>query len=135
MGTIRIAEPQDESWLARLERHVSPDRLRLLLEQGCVYVLEDEGRPAGWLRYGYLWDTIPFLNLLFVLEEYRGREYGTRLTARWEEDRRREGFRYVMVSTQAGEPSQHFYRRLRYTDQGGVFPPEEPWELILMKAL
>lgn len=47
MVTIRIAEPQDEPWLARLDRHVGPDRLRLLLEQGCVYVLEDEGRPAG----------------------------------------------------------------------------------------
>ncbi|HXQ32508.1 MAG TPA: hypothetical protein VN843_00665 [Anaerolineales bacterium] len=37
----------------------------------------------GWMRYGYFWDSIPFMNMLTVIENYRGRGMGTGLAIYW----------------------------------------------------
>lgn len=90
----------------------------------------------GWLRFGYLWDAIPFMNLLFVLEPHRGRGLGRGLVLFWEDQMRQRGYGRVMTSTQADEDAQHFYRRLGYADVGRFTLPDAPAaELLLVKSL
>ena len=104
-------------------------------EQGRVLAAWDGQVLAGWLRYGWFWDNIPFLNLLFVQKEYRGQGWGKRLLRRWEEEMKQQGFSVLLTSTQAREQSQHFYRHLGYRDVGGFLLPPEPYELILAKTI
>ena len=94
-----------------------------------------DGSFAGFLRYGLFWDSIPFMNLLFLLEEYRNQGIGTALVAFWEDRMRKEGFSRVMTSTQSDESAQHFYRKLGYMDTGALVLPEQPMEIILRKEL
>ena len=48
---------------------------------------------------------------------------------------RAEGYSLVMTSTLSNETAQHFYRKLGYTDAGGLLLEGEPLELVLVKKL
>ncbi len=104
----------------------------------CCMMTED-GRITGVLRWGLFWDSIPFVNLLFVREPLQHAGRGTALVRFWEEDMARRGFGMVMTSTQADETAQHFWRGQGYRDSGGLLLDipgyEQPTELFMTKAL
>lgn len=135
MIRIRRAEGADLNGLAAWDRHITRARLGKTIEDGRVFLAEQEGTFAGWLRYNLFWDSLPFLNMLYVPEEYRGQDVGKALMAFWEEEMVQQGFRDVLTSTAACEDAQHFYYSLGYESVGGFFPPEEGYELILKKHL
>lgn len=132
---IRNAQWDDILALARLDRHISQQELEHSLRLGRMYVAEERGALAGWLRYNLFWDNTPFMNLLYVLEEYRGKGFGRALVEYWENRMKRDGYEAVMTSTQSSEYAQHFYERLGYEAVGGLMPPGEGYELIFCKKL
>jgi ribosomal protein S18 acetylase RimI-like enzyme len=98
-------------------------------------VIRDNSQPVGWLRYGYLWDTVPFMNMLFIAEEKRRKKLGTKLVTYWEKEMQKRGHGMIMTSTQSNEQAQHFYRRLGYQDAGALLLPGEALEIIFLKSL
>lgn len=135
LTNIRTADPGDLPALARRDRHIAPRELEHSVRLGRVYVAEEWGNLAGWLRWNLFWDNTPFMNLLFVLDCLRGRGLGRALTEHWEGQMRQAGYGAVMTSTQAGEYAQHFYAKLGYEAVGGFLPPGEGYELIFYKKL
>ncbi len=132
---IRTAGKEDLALLGRYDRHISREELLHSLSQGRVYLAEEDGRFLGWLRYGLFWDSVPFLNLLYLLEGERGKGYGRALVGFWEE--RMKSLRYpcVMTSTASDEYAQHFYVKLGYRAVGGFQYRADPYEIILTKEL
>lgn len=133
--TVRPACPDDPEILAKFDRHVPREKIEKLVSDGFVLIAMCGESFAGWLRYGFFWDEIPFMNMLFVLEEYRGNGIGTALVREWERLAADNGHGTVMTSTQANETSQHFYRELGYRDLGGFTPFGEEYEIIMGKRL
>lgn len=119
---IRVAGPADQETLARQDRHVSRRELDTLTGQGRVYMAETKGQFAGWLRFGLFWDNTPFLNMLFVLEPYRGRGVGRALVRHWEERMKAEGYPVVMTSTVSDECAQHFFTGWGIRRSAGLRP-------------
>jgi GNAT superfamily N-acetyltransferase len=132
---VRVAGVRDLTVLAELDTHVDQQELRRVVEAGRVTVGVAEGSVRGWLRWGLFWDEIPFLNMLFVVEQHRGQGLGTRLIRHWEDQRRAAGHRSVMTSTSATERAQHLYRRLGYRERGCLTLLAEPLEIIFVKSL
>ena len=132
---IRIAETRDVETLLAHDRHITRARLERKIAERQVLVLLDGETFAGWLRWGLFWDEHPFMNLLYLLEPYRGKGLGRQLVKDWERRMKAEGHELVMTSTQANECAQFFYRRLGYEDVGSFALPGDPLELILQKAL
>ena len=133
---IRPAEPPDLDTLAKYDRHIRRGQLSSAIADGRVLLLETDGEFAGWLRWNLFWDSIPFLNLLFLLEPYRGLGLGAGLVADWESRMAADGFPVVMTSTQADEDAQHFYRKLGYADCGCLLPcGQTAAEIFLQKQL
>ena len=133
---IRLAAANDLSFLSEHDRHISLTELDSAIRLGRVLLLETaDGKPIGWLRWNLFWDNTPFMNMLYLLEDYRMQGYGRALTRHWEQLLREKGYAAAMTSTQANEGSQHFYRHLGYEDVGGFLLPGETYELILHKAL
>ena len=133
--SIRIAELSDLPFLKQYDKHISETELRNAIIQKHILIAETNGKTVGWLRYNYSWDNTPFMNMLFILSEYRGNHYGTNLISYWEEQMKRVGFHVVMTSTQANECAQHFYHKLGYNTIGGFLMGNDPYELILSKEL
>lgn len=130
---IRTATTDDLEFLARHDHHISREVMQGKIADSQVYVVTEGEDIVGWLRYGLLWDCVPFMNMLYVLEPYRRKGLGRQLVERWERDMRARGFKLVLTSTQADEEAQHFYRQLGYIDSGALLLPGEPAEIILRK--
>ena len=75
------------------------------------------------------WQTIPFPDLLFPEEAYRGP--GVWPMARWEAQMAKEGHSYVMLSTQEDETAKFFYGILGYQPIGAFLPLELEARVLL----
>ena len=115
--------------------HVGRDIIgEKIVRREIIVALRDD-RRVGFLRYGYFWDEIPFMNLLWVQKESRSKGCGMQLIAFWEEEMRKSGHDSVMTSALSNERAQHLYRRLGYRDCGALFMPDEPLEIVFLKRL
>ena len=135
---IKTANINDLGNILKIDRHVPKDRLEKLIGEGFIYLLEDEvkGIIEGVLRYSLFWQTIPFLDLIILNENYRNKGFGTLLMDKWESEMQNQGFKQVMTSTQADETAWQFYEKRGYLNKGGFFPPnQEAKEIIYIKEL
>ena len=132
---VAFAGPDDLDFLAGEDHHVDRDVIREKVARREIMVAYVGDRPVGFLRHGYFWDEIPFMNLLWVEEESKGKGYGTQLVSSWEREMRKLGHDSVMTSSSSNERAQHLYRRLGYVDVGSLFMPDEPLEIVFLKGL
>ncbi|MDE6591719.1 MAG: GNAT family N-acetyltransferase [Oscillospiraceae bacterium] len=132
---IRFAESGDIEAVRRYDRHIEVKELSDSIEKNRVIIKSEKGGFIGWLRYNLFWDNTPFLNMLFILEEYRGRGYGSALLEFWEREMSGKNYGIVMTSTLADERGQFFYRKNGYTDCGALLLPGKAAEIFFMKKL
>ncbi len=132
---IRIANKNDLSILVHYDKHISADELVYSMMRERILIIEENNHLIGWLRYNLFWDNTPFMNMLYILEDYRGKRYGKVLTLFWEEKMKCLGYELVMTSTLSNEGAQHFYRKLGYRDAGSLLLPQEPLEIIFIKSI
>lgn len=131
---IRYAQKNDLEQLRKLDQLLAPSELEQCIRDGRVLVLIRQ-ELVGCLRYNLFWDNLPFMNLLFLAEDERGKGYGTQLIQFWEEEMRRQQHRSVMISTRSDKQAQFFYRKHGYVDCGALLLPGEPLEILLSKRL
>lgn len=133
---IRMANISDHAFIAENDHHINPMELKNVIALKRIIIAEDEEKnPIGWLRYNLFWDNTPFMNMLFLFEEYRGKGYGAALLSFWETEMLQDGYFRVMLSTAADERAQHFYQKYQYVAVGGFMPWDDPYELIFLKEL
>lgn len=135
MTEIKYATINDYDLLVSKDSHIRKEEWKRLIENSQALIFYVDGNFAGWLRYNLFWDEIPFMNMLYFLEEYRGKGYGTQIVKFWESEMVKLGYDKVMTSSQANEFAQHFYRKLGYQDAGGFFPFCYDLEIIFTKEL
>lgn len=131
---IRYASLTDLDTLAALDNHITCARLCLAIEEQRVLIIESK-ELMGWLRYSFFWETIPFVDLLFVIEPFRKQLLGTKLMNYFESEMQGQGFKELMLSTSSEESSQHLYLKLGFKTVGGFFPANEPYEIMMVKTL
>jgi len=132
---IEYATESDYRYIIERDKHVNKSLVESKIREREILILRERGLEIGWLRFGYFWDHIPFMNLLWIDEEYRGRGYGREVVAYWEELMRRRGFGLVMTSTLSNETAQHFYRKLGYRDAGCLLLEKEALEILFTRTI
>ena len=134
--TIRTAVPADLDGIRNYDRHIPASRLEDCIRRRQVDVLEDNGKILGVLRWNLFWQSLPFLDLIFLDDALRGQGWGTEMMALWEINMAEQGFRHVLLSTQEDETSKLFYEKLGYTLCGDFLPPDQAArELMYRKEL
>ena len=104
---IELAQRKDKPKIAKLDCHIPPSHLGECIYNDQVYVLKDDSIKnggqnhrlkdpvVGVLRYSLFWQTIPFLDLLYLDAAYRHQGFGTQMMNRWEETMKKRGYKYV----------------------------------------
>ena len=135
---IRYAQLNDKTEWFRLDRHLPEAGFEEKIRNKQGYVLTEDDKVIGVLRYNLFWDNTPFCTMLFIDSDHRRKGYGKLLMEHWEQDMRSKGHGMLMTSTQVDEEAQHFYRKLGYKDSGGFVVDipgyEQPMEMIMIKA-
>lgn len=132
---IRYAKEHDFEILRKYDKHIGEIELENSINAKRVLIMSDNERLIGWLRFNLFWDNIPFMNMLYFLEDYRGKGYGKQLVGFWEKEMLKNRYQMVLTSTLSNERAQFFYRKNGYMDCGSLLLPGEPLEIILLKNL
>lgn len=139
MADIRYVRAEDKEFWYRLDKHLPENEFENKVRDERGYVLSENGKPVGLLRYNLFWDNTPFCTMLFIDEAHRGKGYGKELMEYWEKDMKSKGYGMLLTSTQVNEEAQHFYRKLGYKDCGGFVVDipgyEQPMEMFLIKRI
>lgn len=133
-GMIRYADDNDFESLMKYDTHISEHDLKNSIASRRVLASYENGALVGWLRFNLFWDSIPFMNMLYVLPEHRGKGHGSALVDFWEKEMLESGYKMLLTSTLSTEQAQFFYRKKGYTDCGSLLLPHEPLEIIMLKA-
>lgn len=133
---FEYASEIDFQYIFDNDKHVSKELIKTKIKGSEIIIVRDEeNRNIGWLRYSYFWDNTPFMNMLYLDENYRSKGIGKELVGFWEREIEREGYDLVMTSTLSNEQAQHFYRKLGYKDSGSLLLENEPLEIIFTKKI
>lgn len=139
MFQIRYVEEEDKEFWYMLDRHLPEVEFQEKVTNKRGYVILDEEKPIGILRFNMFWDNIPFLTLIYIDFSYHKKGYGRKAMEFWEDEMAKQGYKMIMTSTQVDENAQHFYRKLGYKDCGCLVLDipgfEQPLEMFMAKAL
>jgi GNAT superfamily N-acetyltransferase len=139
MFEIRYASENDKSFWLSLDEHLRESEFALKVRDKRVYIISDNGKPIGVMRYNLFWDNTPFLTLIYIDGAYQCQGFGRQAINYWENEMRGLGYKLVMTSTQADEQAQHFYRKLAYIDRGCLVldntPYAQPQEILMIKII
>jgi len=139
MVTIRYASVLDKEFWFTLDKHLNEKEFYKIVRDDRGYILLNDNKPIGLLRYNLFWDNIPFCNLIIIDNKNQGQSFGKQLIQYWENDMKSQRYKVVLTSTQVDETAQHFYRKMGYKDCGGLVMDipgyEQPMELFLIKAI
>jgi len=98
-----------------------------------VLVFKSGNIIMGIARWNYFWDSIPFLNMLYVPDGYTHHGVGSELLKFWESEMQKQGPTRVLTSTITQERRQHFFIKFGYHDIGNLYDEGAGLELILEK--
>ncbi len=133
---IEYASETDFQYILNNDKHISRELIKTKIKgKEILIVREQDAKIIGWLRYSYFWDNTPFMNMLYLDEDYRSNGVGKELVGFWEIEMKRKGYELVMTSTLSNEQAQHFYRKLGYKDSGSLLLENEPLEIIFTKRI
>ncbi len=136
---IRYMQLEDKEFWYSLDKHLPEAEFERKVRNKEGYVLLDDEKPIGLLRYNLFWDNTPFCTMLFIDWNAQRKGYGRAIMEYWEKDMKMQGYGMLLTSTQVDENAQHFYRKLGYKDCGGftIDIPEyaQPMEMFMIKAI
>lgn len=139
MTEMRYVQTGDREFWYGLDKHLPEQEFHHKVSNRQGYLLLENKKPIGLLRYNLFWDNTPFCTMLVIALGYRGKGYGKKLIEHWEKDMKSQGYGMLLTSTQVDEEAQHFYRKLGYKDCGGfvidIPKYEQPMELFLIKSI
>jgi len=130
---VIYAEVPDISDIKVFDKHITMAMLDKAISDRRVLVFKTGNIVMGIARWNYFWDSIPFLNMLYVPDGYTHCGVGTTLLTFWEEEMKSQGHSRVFTSTMAQESGQHFFRKFGYCDIGMLYDDGSGLELILEK--
>ena len=132
---IRFAKKKDIEQIMTLEHLLDSESLKEKIRRKEIIVCLDNSNVTGMLRFNWFWDMFPFINLLWVVEDSRKKNIGSKLVDFLIHFTKGKNNDAIFTSTQANEGAQHFWRKIGFTDSGGFTFKKEPFELIMIKHL
>ena len=136
---IRVATDNDKEFVMSIDKHVNDISYKNRVYTKSGYIMWEGDQRIGLMAHCVLWDNLPFMNFIFVKNEYRGKGYAKQAIISWENEMRKQGYKMTLISTQVDEGAQHLYRKLGYIDCGGLVfnntPFDQPMEMFFRKVL
>lgn len=111
---IRFVQPEDFQLVRKLDPHskyIDPNKIKQKLEANEVIVALDGVVPVGLIKFSNFWATRPYIDLIWLKDEYRGQGIGKQLLSFLEEYLIQEGHLYLMTSSQKDELAPQKWHR------------------------
>lgn len=94
---IEYVTAEDQEFWFQIDAHISKEELLDKISRKMGYVIFDEGKRVGLLRYNLFWDNSPFCTMLFIDWDAQRKGYGKMLVEYWETDMKSKGYKRISV--------------------------------------
>ena len=109
---VRFASQTDLDGCIALDHPAMPvEIIKRKVEQREIIVAEKDGQLVGYLRLEYLWSSVPYIALIWVVEDQRQQGIGSAMLRYLENGLRQQGHRALYSSSQANEPEPQAWHR------------------------
>src|SRR2546423_12734915 len=99
---LRAAQATDFLFLRGFTSESRDRQLRAQIRDGRLRIIESSEGAVGFIKFYVLWEVLPFIEVIIVRDDCRGRGIGRGAIRDWEAEIERS-FRRAIVSTQADE--------------------------------
>ena len=118
--TLRFATLDDLQFVHQ-DRYITTDVVRRKIEWQEVIVAEIRGELVGYLRLEYLWSVIPYIGLVRVEAEHRGKGVGKAMLRYREDYLREKEYEALYSSSQVNEAeAQRWHRGAGFKECGMI---------------
>lgn len=132
---ITKAKMDDFTILNLIDEHISEKELMKSINDKRINLLYKGDILIGILRYNLFWDNTPFINFIYIKEEYRHQQFGTKLLENFEYEMKNKGYDIILTSSLSNENGQNFFRKNGYIDCGSLILPNDVSELLFNKII
>lgn len=116
---VRLADQDDLAVVNH--NHLSQNTILQKIRQGEIFLLMVNDQPVGSLWVGFLWDFIPFIDLIIIDHAYQKRGLSHVLLGFVEENLRERGFDVLYSSSQIDEAlPQAWHRHVGFVECGVI---------------
>ncbi len=119
---VRFADPMDlGGCIAMDDPNLPAEIIERKIAQHEIIVAEKAGRLVGYLRLEYLWSMVPYIGLIWVVEDQRQQGIGRAMLRYLEGILCRQGHKTLYSSSQANEPEpQAWHRHIGFQECGFI---------------
>jgi ribosomal protein S18 acetylase RimI-like enzyme len=107
---VRSADSSDLDLVVQ-DGCISLEALKEKIAHEEVVVATRDGERAGYARVEFLWSTIPYISMIWVLEEHRGQGISRALLSLLESRFQSTGYAALYSSSDANEPEPQAWHR------------------------
>ena len=119
---VRFANQTDLDGCIALDHLAMPaEVIKRKIAQREIIVTEKAGQLVGYLRLEYLWSSVPYIALIWVVEDQRQQGIGRAMLRYLESALREQGHTALYSSSQANEPEpQAWHRHVGFGECGYI---------------
>ena len=132
---LRTAQDTDLAFLRDFSSESCDEHLRAQIRDGRLRIIESSEGSVGFIKFYVLWEVLPFIEVVIIRNDCRGRGIGRAAIRAWEEEMSARSFKRAVISTQADETAQYFWRRVGYQECGSLALPGRPVELFMYRDI
>jgi predicted GNAT superfamily acetyltransferase len=117
---VRIAAPGDLDFIKQNSR-LPGERLLQKIQRDEILILSVNDEPVGHLWFSFLWSTIPFIDLIYIKQDYQKRGLSRVLLGFLEAYLQESGYDVLYSSSQMDEPEpQAWHRHVGFEECGVI---------------
>lgn len=116
---VRIAAPGDLEFIKQ-KSGLPRERLLQKIQRDEILILSVDDEPVGHLWFAFLWSEIPFIDLIFIKEDFQKRGLSRVLLGYLEEYLQAHGYDVLYSSSQMNEPEPQAWHRHMGFEECGV---------------
>ncbi|MEM8833295.1 MAG: GNAT family N-acetyltransferase, partial [Pseudomonadota bacterium] len=98
MRQFRYANENDLNWLKCHDIHVKEAWIKRCIGHNEYLVSAHENELTGFIRFSNFWGKLPYLDMIFILPEYRNRGIGKSLFLFWEKEMKKNNAKVLITS-------------------------------------
>lgn len=116
---VRFATQDDMKAIMAFDHGTRIDVLENKIDLFEIMVAERLGEVIGYLKLEYIWSKLPYISLIILKSEYRGRGIGTLMLNYLIDFLKMNGFEILLSSSQVDEVApQHWHRKRGFSECG-----------------
>lgn len=136
MINIRYAKYEDYNLILRIDDSISHGNWKTWTDNHQAIFAFDDSEFLGWLQYNYFIEKYPFINRLYIFDQYQNNGAGTELILFWEAEMKSKGETRLMLSTESDNyGAKRLYERLGFECVGELNLQPQNQELVMLKEI